>query len=47
MDKTALRNQIKQEKRAMTQEQIIAASQRLAQLLYASEAYKKAKSIYG
>ena len=47
MDKTALRNQIKQKKRAMTQEQIIAASERLAQLLYASEAYKKAKSIYG
>ena len=47
MDKTALRNQIKQKKRAMTPEQIVAASERLARLLYASEAYKKAKSIYG
>ena len=47
MDKTALRNEIKQKKRAMTQEQIVAASEKLAQLLYASEAYRQAKSIYG
>ena len=47
MDKKALRDYIRQYKRAMTPQQIQEASEKLAQLLYASEAYQKAKSIYG
>ena len=47
MDKAALRKQIRDRKRAMTQEQIDAASQRLAEQVYASEAYQQAKTIYG
>ncbi len=47
MDKTALRKQIKEKKRAMTEEQIVAASHRLGELFAASEAYKQARTIYG
>ena len=47
MDKTELRKAIRQRKRAMTEEEIIAKSQALAQLFYASEAYKNANTIYG
>ena len=47
MDKTALRRQIREKKRAMTEEQITEASARLGELFAASEAYRQAKSIYG
>lgn len=47
MDKQALRKEIREKKRAMTEEQIVAASQRLAELFLASEAYRQAKTIYG
>ena len=47
MDKTALRNSIRARKRAMTEEEIVSRSEALAQLFYASEAYKNAKTIYG
>ena len=47
MDKTALRNSIRARKRAMTEEEIVSRSEALAQLFYASDAYKNAKTIYG
>ena len=47
MDKKALRAEIKAKKRAMTEEQIAATSDALAQQLYAHPAYKEAKSIFG
>lgn len=47
MDKTALRKQIREQKRAMTPEQIEEKSRRLAELFLASEAYQRAKTIYG
>ena len=47
MDKTALRNTIRAKKRAMTEEEIVARSNALAEKFYASEAYKNAKTIYG
>lgn len=47
MDKQSLRRQIRQQKRAMTEEQIISASCRLAEKLAASELYQQAKTIYG
>jgi len=47
MDKKALRREIGEKKRAMTSEQIEQASQRLAQRLFATEAYQNAQSIYG
>ena len=47
MDKTALRKAIREKKRAMTTEQIEAASSRLAELFFASELYQKAKTVYG
>ncbi len=47
MDKATLRKCIKEQKRAMTQEQIIETSERLGVLFAASEAYKQAKTIYG
>lgn len=47
MDKTALRNSIRARKRAMTEEEIVARSEALAQQFYASEAYRNAKTIYG
>ena len=47
MDKKELRQQIRQKKRAMTVEQIEAASARLGELFVASQAYKDAKTIYG
>lgn len=47
MDKQALRRQIREQKRAMTEEQIVAASQRLGQLFAQSAAYQQAKTIYG
>ncbi len=47
MDKNTLRKRIKEQKRAMTEEQIDAASRKLGALFAASEAYKTAKTIYG
>ena len=47
MDKKALRAEIKAKKRAMTEEQIAATSDALAQQIYAHPAYKEAKSIFG
>ena len=47
MDKSALRKEIREQKRAMTAEQIQAASEKLAQAFYATDYYKNAKSIYG
>ena len=47
MNKQELRAHIRQLKRAMTEEEIQAASQRLGVLFAASEAYQQAKTIYG
>lgn len=47
MDKTELRKAIRQRKRAMTEEEIVAKSQALGKLLRQSEAYRNAKTIYG
>jgi len=47
MDKQALRKQIRQQKRAMTPEQIESASARLGELFLQSEQYQQAKTIYG
>ncbi len=47
MDKQALRKQIREQKRAMTEEQIVAKSEALGVLFAASEAYQQAKTIYG
>ena len=43
MDKQALRKQIRDQKRAMTEKQIQQASARLGELFAASQAYKNAK----
>lgn len=47
MDKTALRKEIRERKRAMTEEQIVSAGQRLGELFLACEQYRQAKSVYG
>lgn len=47
MDKKTLRRQIREQKRAMTQQEIISASQKLGELFAASELYRQAKTIYG
>ena len=47
MDKKALRKEISAKKRAMTEEQIVSASQKLGELFLASDVYKQAKTIYG
>ena len=47
MDKQSLRRQIRQQKRAMTEEQIVSASRRLGEKLAASDLYQQAKTIYG
>lgn len=47
MDKAALRKEIREKKRAMTPEQIQAASQELCRLFLSSPLYLQAKSIYG
>lgn len=47
MDKTALRRQIRDKKRAMTETQIIEASCRLGELFAQSHQYRDAKTIYG
>ena len=47
MDKKELRRTIREKKRAMTEDEIENRSAKLAQLLYASDAYRNAKTIYG
>jgi len=47
MNKQELRRQIRAQKRAMTEEMIVSKSAQLGILFAQSEAYKKAKSIYG
>jgi len=47
MDKSDLRRQIREQKRAMTPEQIELASARLGELFVATEQYRNAKTIYG
>lgn len=47
MDKKQLRARIREQKRAMTPEQIETASAKLGDLFAASAAYKNAKTIYG
>ena len=47
MDKKELRRQIREQKRAMTEEQITAASVRLGELFLNCPQYKNAKTIYG
>ena len=47
MDKKALRSMIRQKKRAMTEEQIISASQKLGELFSAHPLYQSAATIYG
>lgn len=47
MDKTQLRKQIREQKRAMTVAEIEQASAKLAALFLASELYQQAKTVYG
>lgn len=47
MDKTQLRRSIREQKRAMTEEEILRRSARLAEMFAASEAYRSARTIYG
>lgn len=47
MDKQELRRSIRQQKRAMTEEEICQRSARLTELFITSDAYKQAKTIYG
>jgi 5-formyltetrahydrofolate cyclo-ligase len=47
MDKQTLRRQIREQKRAMTSEQIEIASKKLGELFAASHLYQQAKTIYG
>lgn len=47
MDKKELRRQIRDRKRAMTEEEIVSRSERLGELFAASPAYQNAKTIYG
>ena len=46
MDKKALRAEIREKKRALTERQILCASSRLAELLYRHPLYQNAKSLY-
>ena len=47
MDKKELRKAIREQKRAMTEAEIVAASERLGELFLSCEQYQKAKTIYG
>ena len=47
MNKTELRAHIRSLKRAMTEEQIVAASSRLGELFLNCPQYKQAQTIYG
>ena len=47
MDKKVLRREIREKKRAMTEEEIVDRSEKLGQLFVQSEAYRNAKTVYG
>ena len=47
MDKTQLRKTIREQKRAMTEESIVAASRQLGEQFAACRQYREAKTIYG
>ena len=47
MDKKQLRASIREQKRAMTEAQIITASEKLGELFVATQMYQQAKTIYG
>lgn len=47
MDKNALRRQIRQKKREMTEQQIESASRKLGELFAASRQYQAARTVYG
>ena len=47
MDKTELRREIREKKRAMTPEEIERRSRELGRKFAATEAYRRAKTIYG
>lgn len=47
MDKKALRREIREKKRTMSEEEIVSRSERLGEMFASTEAYKNAKSIYG
>lgn len=47
MDKKAFRREIREKKRAMTEEEIVFRSEKLGQLFLQSEAYRNAKTVYG
>lgn len=47
MDKKALRKMIREQKRAMTQQQIVEASQRLQEMFLQTEQYAQAETLYG
>lgn len=47
MDKKELRQHIRQQKRAMSETDIVEKSEKLGQLFVNSQAYRQAKSIYG
>ena len=47
MDKKELRRQIREQKRAMNEEEILARSEALGKLFRASQLYQQAKTIYG
>ena len=47
MDKTALRRQIRLQKRQMTEAEIVRKSEQLFHLFTATQSYRNAKSIYG
>lgn len=47
MDKASLRKSIREKKRAMTEAEILSASQRLMELFLSSPLYRQASSIYG
>lgn len=47
MDKKELRKKIREQKRAMSEEQIVSASARLGELFLNCSQYKEAKTIYG
>ena len=47
MDKKALRKEIREKKRAMSEEEILSRSEKLGELFLSSEAYRNAKTVYG
>ena len=47
MDKAALRREIREKKRTMTEEEIVRRSKQLGELFFQSALYREAKMIYG